>query len=122
MDLREKLSNLLRDTYNELKNKPHKNPYTYSIGGNLRAYVGDNLELNNNSIIIGGVYGFECVKNLHDKMFDTIKSYLPKATLFEHNRAPYPQEDMWEEFSIDGKLTISLQWKYGHCFSVVSFE
>ena len=66
MTLKDKLSNLLRDTYNELKNKPHNSPYTYSIGGNLRAYAGDNLELNNNSLIIGGVYGFEHAKNLHD--------------------------------------------------------
>ena len=122
MTLKDKLSNLLRDTYNELKNKPHNSPYTYSICGNLRAYVGDNLELNNNSLIIGGVYGFEHAKNLHDKMLDTIKSYIPNATLFEHNRAPYPREDTWEEFSINGKLVISIQWKYGHAYSVVSFE
>lgn len=122
MELKEKLSLLLRETYNELKNTPHKAPYSYSIGGNLSAYVSDKLELNNNSLIIGGVYGFDSAENLHSKIVDTIKSYLPQATLFEHNVAPYPREDLWEEFSVDGKLIISVQWKYGHSFSVIAFK
>ena len=122
MTLKENLSSLLRDTYNELKNTTHKDAYSYNMGGNMFACVSDKLELGNNSIIIGGVYDWKHAKKLHDKMIDTIKSYLPTATLFIHNRAKYPYVENWEEFSVNGKLVVSVLWKYGHAYSIVMFE
>lgn len=122
MELKEKLSLLLRETYNELKNKKHKNPHSYNIGGNSYACVSDKLEINNNSIVIGGVYDFEIVKDLYNKIKEIILLYLPNATMFAHNIANYPQEDIWEEYSVDGKLIISIQWKYGHSYSVISYK
>lgn len=120
--LNAELSSLLKTAYEDFKNSQHKGAYTYSIGGNLRAGVSDQLSLDNNQLIVGGVYDFKKVSDLHKKMIDTIKSYLPNATQFRHNRAPYPRDDLWDEFTVNGKLIISVQFNSGTAYSTIAFE